>query len=81
MLVVGRTIEAHTPDGTRELDVGRGRPAGRAEAYRNLIAAIEQGTPVYANEVNGLRMNEVLNAMERSRASGRRKPVIVNEDA
>jgi predicted dehydrogenase len=80
VLVIGKAIEAHTSDGRRELDLGRDAAGGRAESYRNLIAAIERGAPLHADELNGLRMNEILDGMERSRASGRREPVVLHDE-
>ncbi len=79
VLVLGKTIEAHTSEGKRELDVGKDAPGGRGESYRNLIAAIEDDVPLHASELEGLRMNEILDAMERARASGRKEQVIVHE--
>ena len=40
----------------------------------------EDGVPLHASEVNGLRMNEILDAMERSRASGAREAVALHEE-
>ncbi len=79
VLVLGKTIEAHTPEGKRELDVGKDAPGGRGESYRNLIAAIEGDAPLHASELEGLRMNEILDAMERSRASGRKEQVVIHQ--
>ncbi|MHC4503467.1 MAG: Gfo/Idh/MocA family protein [Planctomycetota bacterium] len=79
VIVLGKTIEAHTSEGKRELDVGKDAPGGRGESYRNLIAAIEDDVPLHASELEGLRMNEILDAMERSRASGRKERVTLHE--
>jgi len=78
VIVMGKKTEVHTPDGVRELEAAKGGANGRAQSYRNLIAAIEDDTPLYANELNGLRMNEILDAMERSRASGCKENVILH---
>ncbi len=78
VIVLDKTPVAHTAEGKRELDVGADAPGGRAESYRNLIAAIEEDTPLHAGELNGLRMNEILDAMERSRSSGSKEPVVVH---
>ena len=79
VVVMGKTTEVHTADGVREIEPPKGGAHGRAEAYRNLIAAIEHNTPLYADEVNGLRMNEILDAMERSRASGYAEAVTLHD--
>lgn len=81
VVAMGNTINVHTPDGTRELELAKDAPDGRAQSYRNLIAAIEDDAPLYASELNGLRMNEILDAMERSRASGSQERVVVHETA
>ena len=78
VVTLGGTTEIHTPDGVSEFTPSRSVPNGRAESYRNLIDAIENGAPLYANETNGLRMNEMLDAMERSRASGAVEKVAAN---
>ena len=57
------------------MDLARSAGNGRIESYRNLIAAIERGEPLHASETKGLRMTEILDAMERSRASGRKEKV------
>ena len=75
VVAMGKKVEAHSPSGVRELELGQGAGNGRSESYRNLIAAIETGAPLHASEINGLRMAEILDAMERSRASGRRERV------
>ena len=46
-------------------------------AIDNLIAAIEDGVKLHADELDGLRMNEILDAMERSRASGATEAVVL----
>jgi len=79
VVVMGRTTEVHTAQGSRELELGHDAPDGRAQSYLNLIEAIETDAPLYASEINGLRMNEIFDAMERSRASGRREPVALHE--
>lgn len=79
VVVLGKTVTVHTPEGARELDFAASSGNGRTESYRNLIAAIEEGVPLYASEVNGLRMNELLDAMEQSRGSGRREEVVVHD--
>jgi UDP-N-acetylglucosamine 3-dehydrogenase len=78
VIVLDKAPLAYTPGGKRELDVGAEAPSGRAESYRNLIAAIEEDAPLHASELNGLRMNEILHAMERSRSSSSREPVVVH---
>jgi len=79
VIVLDKEIEIHTPKGTRQLQVEKPAVGGRAEAYLNLIDAIENGAPLYADETNGLRMNEILDAMERSGDSGRREPVRLHD--
>ena len=81
VIVLGEPIVAHTPDGKRALALGKGAPPRRVGTYRSLIAAIEAGAPRCATELDGLRMNEVLDAMERSRATGRREAVTLHEVA
>lgn len=76
--VLGKKVEVRSADGVRELDLAKGAANGRTESYRNLIAAIETDAPLYANERNGLRMNEILDAMERSGKSGGREPVTLH---
>jgi scyllo-inositol 2-dehydrogenase (NAD+) len=78
VVAMGKTVEVHSPGESRELDLDQGVGHGRTESYCNLIAAIEEDAPLYANELNGLRMNEILDAMERSRASGAREKVALH---
>lgn len=74
----GEKPQVRTAAGTEEYQVPPGTPNGRAGAYRNLLAAIEGGEALYADEICGLRMMELLDAMERSRASGRSEPVTIH---
>jgi len=78
-IVLGPKTEIHTPDGVREFEPTTAQLNGRVESYRNLIAGIESDTPQFADEVAGLRINEVLDAMERSRASGKREQVVLHD--
>jgi predicted dehydrogenase len=78
VVALGEKVVAHGPGGPRELALGQGAPNGRTQSYRNLIEAIETDAPLYASELNGLRMNEILDAMERSRSSGRRESVALH---
>ena len=72
----GNKFQVTTPQGTTTLE--RSRPGGRAETYRNLIAAIETGAPLPASEMEGLRTTEIMDAAFRSRQSGRWEPVHLN---
>jgi predicted dehydrogenase len=69
-------IEITTAQGTRPLEPAAGEANGRAESYRNLIAAIERDTPLYADELDGLRSIEILAAGLRSRETGARERVV-----
>jgi len=66
------------PEGKRTLEHIEEVAGGRTESYRNLICAIENDTPVYADELNGLRTIEILDAVLRSRESGHREPVHIH---
>jgi UDP-N-acetylglucosamine 3-dehydrogenase len=78
VISVGKKIELFTDRGVTEFEPMQA-DSGRAESYRNLITAIEEDTPLYANELNGLRMNEILDAALRSRESGCKEPVSLHE--
>jgi predicted dehydrogenase len=69
----GTTV--YTNDGASKLESPKNQVPGRAEAYLNLISAIEDGTPLYASELEGLRTNEILHSALASRESGRKEPV------
>jgi predicted dehydrogenase len=71
-------VEVHTTDGVRTLDGEFNEAVGRAATYRNLFDAIETGAPLCASEVEGLRMNEILDAGLKSRASGRTEKVEIH---
>jgi predicted dehydrogenase len=72
-------VTIHTRDGVRAPAEGAPEALpGRAEAYRNLIASIEDDTPLHASELEGLRTNEILDAALRSRETGRRELVRVH---
>jgi predicted dehydrogenase len=78
VIVLGAKTEIHTPEGSREVPPCDPPANGRAESYLNLIAAIENDTPLYASELNGLRTNEILDAALRSRATGRKESVVIH---
>jgi predicted dehydrogenase len=78
VVVLGKKVQVHAPGGMRELELGKGAGNGRTLSYRNLIEAIETAAPLYASELNGLRMNETLDAMERARASRRKEEVVLH---
>ena len=80
VVVMGANVEVHSPGGVRQWQPSNAAPKGRVESYRNLIAAIEDDAALFANELNGLRMNEILDAMERSRTSARREQVALHDD-
>jgi UDP-N-acetyl-2-amino-2-deoxyglucuronate dehydrogenase len=75
VIALGKKVEIHTAGGVKEFEAPKPRVGGRAQAFLNLIEAIESNAPLYADELNGLRMNEILDAMERSRTSGRKEKV------
>jgi predicted dehydrogenase len=75
VIVFGEKTEIRTPKGVSDFQVPAGVPGGRAATYRNLFAAIETNAPLFADELCGLRMTEILDAMEQSRASGKKEPV------
>jgi UDP-N-acetyl-2-amino-2-deoxyglucuronate dehydrogenase len=66
----------HTAKGVEEIDSSLPPIDGRAAAYRNLIAGIEGKAALLADEVDGLRANEILDAGLRSRETGRREKVL-----
>ncbi len=68
-------LRIHVGKETREVRAARSALDGREGSYLNLIAAIEEGAALYADEVTGLRMTEILEAALRSRESGRRERV------
>ncbi len=68
-------ILVHTASGVTEIDSSLPPIDGRAEAYRNLIAGIEGKAALFADEIDGLRANEILDAGLRSRESGRKEKV------
>ena len=74
----GAKTEVYRPDGVSEFTSDKPEHGGRADSFLNLIAAIEDGTELYADELNGLRMNEILDAMERSRASGSTEDIVLH---
>lgn len=76
VIVLGKQIEIITPDGPKDFVSSQGE-SGRG--YGNLIAAIEDDTPLHANEVNGLRTIEILDAALKSRESGRKERVQIHE--
>jgi len=79
VIEMGKEVLIHTPGGVSEFKPSRPGGNGRAEAFGNLIAAIENDEPLYASELNGLRTNEILDAMERSGASGGKEPVALHD--
>ena len=79
VIVMSGKTEVHRPGGVTEFTVAKGAHSGRADSYLNLIAAIEDGVKPYADELDGLRMNEILDAMERSRASGSAENVTLHK--
>ncbi len=73
-------LNAQSPNcGVEEFTAPGTEHGGRAESFLNLIAAIKDGTKLHADELDGLRMNEILDAMERSRASGIAEDVVLHE--
>lgn len=75
----GAKVEVHRPVGVSEFTADKPEHGGRADSYLNLIAAIEDGVKPHADELDGLRMNEILDAMERSRASGATEDVVLHD--
>ena len=75
VVVLNGAVEIHTKDGARKLSPKAGEAPGRAESYLNLIQAIEQNTPLYASELEGLRIIEILDAGLKSRESGKKEQV------
>ena len=73
--VLDAGVEIHTSEGAQNLSSGENEPPGRAQTYRNLIAAIENDTPLYASELEGLRTIEILDAGLKSRETGRKEQV------
>lgn len=74
VIVLGSDLTVHTPDGTWTFDANEDRE-GRARTYRNLIAGIENGDALLADETDGLRAIEILDAALTSRERGERVPV------
>ena len=69
----------HTANGDREVTAKSEIP-GRAEGYLNLISAIENGTPLFASELEGLRAIEILDTALKSRESGKKEQVQIHSD-
>lgn len=74
VIVLGSDLAVHTPDGIWTFDADEDR-AGRMRTYRNLIAGIEDSDPLLADETDGLRAIEILDAALTSRERGERIPV------
>lgn len=71
--------QIHTPEGTRTEESLQKNPLdGRIEAYKNLFAAIDEGESLHADETNGLRMTEILEAALLSRQSGKRERITLH---
>jgi predicted dehydrogenase len=68
-------MKIHIGKESRDVEAPPGMPSGRASQYQNLIAAIENDTPLYADELTGLRITEILDAALKSRDSGRKEKV------
>jgi len=68
-------MKIHIGKESRDVEAPLGMPSGRASQYQNLIAAIENNTPLYADELTGLRITEILDAALKSRESGRKEKV------
>ena len=75
VVVLDNGVEIHTTEGVRNLPSPAGELPGRAETYMNLIEAIENDTPLYASELEGLRTIEILAAGLRSRETGQKEKV------
>jgi predicted dehydrogenase len=69
----------HTANGDREVTAKSEIP-GRAEGYLNLISAIENDTPLFASELEGLRTIEILDTALKSRESGKKEQVQIHND-
>lgn len=74
VIVLDPELAIHTPDGTWTFDAEEDR-AGRMRTYRNLIAGIEDDDPLIADETDGLRAVEILDAALTSRERGERVSV------
>lgn len=73
-VLVGRPnhdLDVHTPDGTWTFESHDDRP-GWARTEENLLAGIEPGAPPLADETDGLRAIEALDAAVPSRGRGER---------
>ncbi len=68
-------MKIHIGKETRDVELPPGTPDGRMSQYQNLIAGIEDNAPLYADELTGLRITEILDAALRSRESGCKQPV------
>ncbi len=70
LVVFGEQVVAHTETGRVELSyTAQAGEDGRLGSYRELARAIDEKRATFSDEVAGLRMAEILDAMERSRAS------------
>lgn len=78
VVLASRGVQIHTSEGVRDLVSEEGKMPGRAETYLNLIAAIEENTPLYASELEGLRTIEILDAALRARETGQKEQVCLH---
>jgi predicted dehydrogenase len=74
VVVLADDLTVHTPDGTWTSGADENQE-GRVRTYRNLIAGIEEGDSLLADETDGLRAIEILDAALTSRERGERVPV------
>jgi len=75
VVVLGDELTVHTPAGTWQFEATDDERGGRVRTYRNLLAGIEEGEPLAADETDGLRAIEILDAALISRERGERVDV------
>lgn len=75
VVVLDDELTVHTPDGTWNFESSEDDRGGRVGTYRNLIAGIESGESLLADETDGLRAIEILDAALTSRERGERVDV------
>lgn len=75
-----KSIDIVTADGTQTLETSADDPPARIQCYQNLFDAIEKGCPVYAGELEGLRIAEILDAALISRQTGKKEKITIHSD-
>jgi predicted dehydrogenase len=74
------SIDIVTSEGTRTLETSPNDPPARIQCYRNLFDAIENDNPVFAGELEGLRIAEILDSALISRRSGKKEKVVIHDE-